>query len=101
VAAVHVRPDGEVWVGAANGLYRLPAGGAGSLLERVSIGKEKPDGVRGFVEASAGSLSAASRQGILVTVCFYAWAAFHYLLGSFGLARQLARVAAQRRAREA
>ncbi len=65
VAAVHLRADGEVWVGAANGLYRLPAGGAGFLLERVSIGKEKPDGVRGFVEDSAGTLYAASRQGIL------------------------------------
>jgi hypothetical protein len=34
-------------------------------------------------------------------MCFYGWAAFHYLLGSFGLARQLGAVAAERRAREA
>jgi MFS family permease len=49
----------------------------------------------------AGALITATRQGILVTVCFYAWAAFHYLLGSFGLARQLGAAAAERRAREA
>ncbi len=44
---------------------------------------------------------AATRQGLVVTVCFYAWAAFHYLLGSFGLARQLGVAAAERKAREA
>jgi hypothetical protein len=46
------------------------------------------------------ALVAATREGIIVTVCFYAWAAFHYLLGSFGLAERLAKVASERRARE-
>jgi len=31
----------------------------------------------------------ATRQGILVTIGFYVWGAFHYLLASFGLARRL------------
>ena len=47
------------------------------------------------------ALVSATRQGILLTIGFYAWGAFHYLLGSFGLARRLAAVAAERKAREA
>jgi len=47
------------------------------------------------------SLIHATRQGILVTLCFLAWGAFHYLLGSFGIAKRLATVAAERAAREA
>ncbi len=65
VAAIHVRADGEVWVGAVNGLYRLPAGSRSETLERVSIGRDKPDNVRGFAEDPAGILYAASKQGIL------------------------------------
>ncbi|MHB8529144.1 MAG: spinster family MFS transporter [Caulobacteraceae bacterium] len=52
-------------------------------------------------ERCRSALVAASRQGIILTVFFYAWGAFHYLLGAFGLARKLETVAAQRRAREA
>jgi len=63
VAAIHVRPDGEVWVGAVSGLYRLRPGG--DRLERVPIGREKPDNIRGFAEDPAGILYAASKQGIL------------------------------------
>ncbi len=65
VAAIHVRPDGEVWVGAVTGLYRLPAGSRAERLERVAVGKEKPDNVRAFAEDPAGILYAASKQGIL------------------------------------
>jgi diguanylate cyclase (GGDEF)-like protein len=65
VAAIHERADGEVWIGAANGLYRLPPGASGSRLERVALGKEKPDGVRGFAEDAQGVLWAASKQGLL------------------------------------
>jgi len=42
------------------------------------------------------TLSNASRQGIVVSVFFYAWAAFHYLLGSFGLAQAMAKARADR-----
>ena len=39
VAAIHVRPDGEVWVGAVEGVYP-PAGGlvVATVLERVRVG---------------------------------------------------------------
>ena len=47
------------------------------------------------------TLVVATRSGILVTILFYAWAAFHYVLGSMGLAKELARVQAARTAREA
>jgi diguanylate cyclase (GGDEF)-like protein len=46
-------------------LYRLPAGSSAVRLERVSVGKEKPDGVRGFAEDPSGVLYAVSKQGIL------------------------------------
>jgi len=64
VGAIDVRPGGEVWVGAVEGLYRLPGAGA-TRLERVSVGREKPDGVRGFAEDPSGTLYAASKQGLL------------------------------------
>ena len=65
VAAIHVRADGEVWFGAVEGLYRLRAGSSAAVLERVALGREKPDNVRGFAEDPAGTLYAASKQGIL------------------------------------
>ncbi len=65
VAAIHVRGGGEVWVGAVEGVFRLPAGSAGTTLERVTIGHDAPDGVRAFAEDPAGTLWAASRQGLL------------------------------------
>jgi diguanylate cyclase (GGDEF)-like protein len=65
VAAIHERADGEIWVGAVNGLYRLPPGSSADRFERVSVGKERPDGVRGFAEDPSGTLYAASKQGLL------------------------------------
>jgi predicted MFS family arabinose efflux permease len=47
------------------------------------------------------TLIGATQHGIIVTLFFYAWAAFHYLLGSFGLAKQLGAAAAERKLREA
>ncbi len=43
-----------------------------------------------------GSLANASRQGILVTIGFYAWGGLHYLLTCFGLAKRMAVTAAAR-----
>ena len=65
VAAIHVRRDGEIWVGSVEGLFRLPAGSTATVLERVAIGSDRPDGVRAFAEDPSGTLFAASRQGIL------------------------------------
>jgi diguanylate cyclase (GGDEF)-like protein len=65
VGAIHVRAGGEVWVGAVEGVYRLAAGAGSARLERVGVGREKPDGVRGFAEDPSGTLYAASKQGLL------------------------------------
>jgi hypothetical protein len=35
------------------------------------------------------ALALASREGIIVTLCLYVWAAAHYVLGAVGLERQL------------
>jgi MFS family permease len=42
------------------------------------------------------ALVTATREGIIVSVCFYLWAAFHYLLGSIGLVKTLAAARAVR-----
>jgi diguanylate cyclase (GGDEF)-like protein len=65
VGAIHVRADGEVWVGAVEGTYRLPAGSASTTFERFTLGGERVDNVRAFAEDPAGTLYAASRLGLL------------------------------------
>jgi len=60
-------------------------------------GGAAPAGAAAAVAASCkATLVTATRQGILVTILFYAWGALHYFLGSFGLARQLADAAKSR-----
>jgi len=65
VGAIHVRADGEVWVGAVEGTYRLPAGSSSSTFEAVLIAGEKLDNVRAFAEDPSGTLYAPSRSGLL------------------------------------
>jgi predicted MFS family arabinose efflux permease len=44
----------------------------------------------GAAAARCGVLLAqASREGIVVTLCFHLWAAVHYMLGAIGLGRQM------------
>jgi hypothetical protein len=72
----------------------------------ASFGGQCPGGV-----APAGStvmqaihctraVAAATRQGILITIGFYAWGAVHYLLASFGMAARMARADKARAAGE-
>jgi len=57
-----------------------------------------PEGANAELVADcAGASALASRQGIIVTLVFYGWAALHYLLGSIGLAK-LMRESAERNA---
>ncbi|QUD87792.1 spinster family MFS transporter [Phenylobacterium montanum] len=44
----------------------------------------------------SATLTQSTREGILVSVCFYLWAGFHYLLGAFGLTKALADARAAR-----
>jgi len=41
------------------------------------------------VKTCRTALSLATQRGILVSLCFYGWAAFHYLLGCIGLAKEI------------
>ena len=42
------------------------------------------------------ALVPATQAGIILSICFYVWAGFHYLLGSFGLTKAMARARAER-----
>jgi predicted MFS family arabinose efflux permease len=46
--------------------------------------------------ACSGALVLGTRHGVLVAYAFGLWGAFHYLLGSFGLAKTMARARAAR-----
>jgi len=83
--------------------YPEPASGNNPSSSNMStMPGMSPKGSAPALAASCKTtLVAATRGGILVTIFFYAWAAFHYLLGSFGLAKELGRVAAACKAREA
>jgi len=61
-----------------------PAGGGALIASRCKL-----------------ALVRATREGMLVTMCFLVWGAIHYLLAAFGLAKQLGDAADARRAREA
>lgn len=39
----------------------------------------------------SATLTRSTQEGVIVSVCFYLWAGFHYFLGSFGLAKALQR----------
>jgi hypothetical protein len=46
--------------------------------------------------ACGGALVLGTRQGVILAYAFSLWGAFHYLLGSFGLAKTLAKARADR-----
>ncbi|WP_374575638.1 spinster family MFS transporter [Phenylobacterium sp.] len=80
-------------VSALGGLF---SGGGGDGFTTACPGGVAPAGAPQALADHCHAASAlATRQGIVVTVLFYLWAAFHYLLGSFGLVKALsdARVA--------
>jgi predicted MFS family arabinose efflux permease len=49
-----------------------------------------------LASACSGSVALATRQGVIVGLCFYLWAAFHYFLGSFGLVKAMSKARADR-----
>jgi hypothetical protein len=73
------------------------AGAGGQAFIHACPGGAAPKGAAAAaVAACQAALVGGTRQGILVTVLFYAWGSFHYLLASFGLAKRLARAEALR-----
>lgn len=78
---------GDLW-SAFKGLF----GANGHAFTRDCPGGLAPKGAPASAGAAChAALVIATRQGILITVFFYAWGALHYLLASFGLAKRLAR----------
>ncbi len=80
----------------AQGLFH-----AGSFATACPGGAAPHGAAADLVLRCKTALVGGTRQGILVTMIFYVWGSFHYLLASFGLAKELARVAADRKLREA
>jgi predicted MFS family arabinose efflux permease len=77
---------GSLW-SAFIGLF----GAGGQTFTNACPGGLAPKGSAAAAsEACHTALVIATRQGILITVFFYAWGALHYLLASFGLAKRLA-----------
>jgi MFS family permease len=97
-------PGGHSLTSALGGLLKGEgfAQAGGPDFARLCPGGAAPAGAGAAAGAQCkATLILATRQGIIVTIFFYAWGAFHYLLGAFGLAGKLESVAAERRAREA
>lgn len=67
-------------------------GAGGHAFAQACPGGLAPRGSSAAAGAAChAALVTATRQGILITVFFYAWGALHYLLASFGLAKRMAR----------
>ncbi|MBR7619137.1 MFS transporter [Phenylobacterium sp. 20VBR1] len=71
-------------------------GGTISFATACPGGKAPVGAALEVVDHCKASLKAATQSGIIVSVCFYLWAAFHYLLGSFGLAKALSKARTDR-----
>jgi MFS family permease len=90
----HIWPTLRAMIGGAPGT-------AGHFAAQCPGGVAPKGSAAALAANCRASLISATRQGILVTTLFYVWGAFHFLLASFGIARRLAAVAAERKAGEA
>lgn len=88
--------DGGAGTLAALGGLLGADGGAVSFAQACPGGKA-PDGASlALIGQCKVSLVEATRSGVIVSICFYLWAAFHYLLGSIGLTKALAKARTDR-----
>jgi MFS family permease len=79
-------------------IQQMFAGGsAGHDFAAACPGGNAPKGAGvELVAQCKTSLVSATRSGVIVSICFYLWAAFHYLLGSFGLVKAMSKARADR-----
>ena len=91
---------GTLFTGWAIDLFAQRIFHAGSFASACPGGAAPHGAAADLVLRCKAALVGGTRQGILVTMIFYVWGSFHYLLASFGLAKELARVAAHRKLRE-
>lgn len=91
----------------AQGLAGIFGGHGEQSVTSLTFAAACPGGVapHGAGPAAAAhcrmALVSATREGMIVTMCFLFWGALHYLLASVGLARQLGDAAQARKAQEA
>ena len=79
-----------------------PSGGAALHFATACPGGVAPPGSGPAMASRCKvALVAATREGMIVTLCFLFWGAFHYMLASIGLAKQLGDAADARKTREA
>jgi MFS family permease len=104
----HLATYGFVHPGA--GFLEAAGGAAKGMAGAFSHGVADPHGflatcpggaaIKGAAPAAAAhcksTLVLATRRGIIISLCFYLWASVHYLLGSFGLAKALAKARSDR-----
>lgn len=83
----------------ATGIFTSVASLFGSHIDFQAVcpgGTAPPGAAQAVADSCKTSLVTATREGVVVSIWFYLWAAFHYLLGSFGLAKTLAKARADR-----
>jgi hypothetical protein len=84
----------------AGSLWDAVAGFGGAHpadFQAVCPGGKAPAGAAAAARAAcSGALVLGTRHGVLVAYAFSLWGAFHYLLGSFGLAQALAQARTDR-----
>jgi MFS family permease len=61
----------------------------GSFRLMCASGNALSTAAAGMKQACESTLALSSREGIIVTVLLYAWAAIHYLVGSVGLSEEM------------
>jgi MFS family permease len=83
------------WLATAAQAFGSGAAAAGAGFRAACPGGIAPGGAApALTAACAGALARASRQGLMLTLLLYLWAAAHYALGSIGLGRQIGRAQA-------
>jgi MFS family permease len=80
--------------GLAATLAGLLSEGRGTFAASCPGGAAPAGAAAALTRACSQALVQASREGILLTLTLYVWAALHYLAAAFGLKRQLSRAAA-------
>ena len=84
----------------ASGLWDAISGFGGShpadFQAACPGGKAAPGAAEAAKAACSGALVLGTRHGVLVAYAFSLWGAFHYLLGSFGLAKAMSKARADR-----
>lgn len=79
---------------AASGLFHALSGafsdpGAQSFSASCPGGLAPKGSAPELAKACAGAMARSTQQGIIVSLCFYAWAGVHYALASIGLVKHM------------